>query len=118
MFELPLFRMKKNLLFFFILSSTLLHAQDSTKQIHALRITSSPKIDGLLDDEAWKNAETISDFVQNSPTEGAKVSQKTEVKVLYDDFAIYVGAIMYDTAPDSILHELGNRDVDDLNAEK
>jgi hypothetical protein len=111
--------MKKILshLFFFLLCFHL-HAQDSLKNFKATRIISPPKIDGILDDEAWKSSEVISDFIQNTPNEGKQPAQKTEVRILYDDFAIYVNAMMYDTAPDSILHELGNRDDDNLNAEK
>ena len=86
-------------------------AQDSAskeiipqKYFKATRIASSPKIDGVLDDEVWKNAESVSDFIQNFPKEGGVPSQKTEVKIVYDNLAIYVGAMMYDTSPDSILH--------------
>ncbi|MBI4931567.1 MAG: carbohydrate binding family 9 domain-containing protein [Bacteroidetes bacterium] len=111
--------MKKILLCFFLLFFFInVHAQDSLKTYNATRITSSPKIDGMLDDEVWKNAQSVSDFIQNSPSEGGKVSQKTEIKILYDNVAIYVGAMLYDTAPDSILHELGNRDDEGLNADK
>ncbi|TAL58064.1 MAG: hypothetical protein EPN85_12460 [Bacteroidetes bacterium] len=91
--------------------------EDSLKTLKAIRITSAPKIDGLLDEEVWKNAEAASDFIQNSPIEGAKPSQRTEIKIIYDNYAIYVGATMYDSAPDSILHELGNRDDNGLNAD-
>lgn len=102
------------LLFFFISA----HAQDSTKKFIAVRTSSAPRIDGLLDDDAWKNIPAVSDFIQALPTEGEKVSQKTEIKIIYDDAAIYVGAMMYDVSPDSILQELGNRDDDGLNADK
>lgn len=91
---------------------------DSLKTVTALRITSAPKIDGLLNDEIWKSAEVAGDFIQNIPYQGYPVAQKTEVKIAYDNYAIYVAAMMYDTAPDSILHELGNRDNEGLNAEK
>jgi len=117
-FLILLIRMKKALLPLFLFSFLInIHAQDSTKTLNALRTASAPKIDGLLDDDVWKNAEVASDFIQRDPIEGAKPSQKTEVKIVYDDYAIYVGAMMYDTAPDSILHELGNRDDDELNAD-
>ncbi len=112
------------LLLFFFTTYSYAHTTDSSaadtslKTFKANRTASAPKIDGLLDDEAWKNSEVISDFIQNTPNEGKKPTQNTEVRILYDDFAIYVGAMMYDTAPDSILHELGNRDDGDLNAEK
>ena len=115
---------KNHLLFFLPLYSIVLlpedevRAQDSSKIYKTFRILTAPKIDGLLDDEIWKNTPSISDFIQNSPNEGGIPTQQTEVKVMYDNFAVYVGAMMYDSAPDSILHELGNRDNADLNAEK
>lgn len=92
--------------------------EDSLKTFKAIRITNAPKIDGLADDDAWKNSEAASGFIQNFPHEGNKPSQQTEVKIAYDNYAIYVYAMMYDSSPDSILHELGSRDDADLNAEK
>jgi hypothetical protein len=80
------------------------------KRLNAIRTTSSPVIDGVLDDEAWVHADVATDFIQYDPVPGAKPYQRTEVRVLYDDNAIYIGAILYDTAPDSILKELSPRD--------
>src|ERR1041385_3891749 len=102
-------------LFLFFVAS--LVAQDSTKVCHAVRISHPPKIDGALDDVSWREAMPVSDFVMSRPDEGGKPTQKTEVRVLYDNRAVYVGAMMYDSHPDSILHELGNRDDGDLNAD-
>lgn len=110
--------MNRFFLIFGIFFITASYAQDSLKTLKAARISSAPKIDGLLDDEVWKNVEAVSDFIQNSPNEGGTVGQKTEVKIIYDNVAIYVGAMMYDSSPDSILHELGNRDDEGLNADK
>src|SRR5690349_12562908 len=112
--------MKNIFSLFFILSMACGYAQDSLKlkTFQAHRTTTPPKIDGLLEDEAWKDAGAASDFIQSLPFEGKQVSQKTEVRILYDNYFIYVAAMMYDSAPDSILHELGNRDDGDLNAEK
>ncbi len=93
-------------------------AQDSLKKVQAYRLTIEPKIDGILDDDVWKKAIAVSDFIQNMPYQGAAATQKTEVRIAYDDAAIYVGAMMYETAPDSILQELGNRDDQGLNADK
>ncbi len=75
-----------------------------------------PKIDGVLSDTCWNSCEAIYDFKQYDPNYNKDVSQKTVVKIAYDDDAIYVSAMMYDTAPDSILRQLGNRD-DELNAD-
>lgn len=94
-----------------------LHAADSTKVYFIQKITQAPKIDGVLDDDVWKNAETTNTFIQSLPIEGAKPTQHSEVKLLYDNRALYIAAIMYDTHPDSILHELGNRDDQNLNAD-
>ena len=80
------------------------------KRYFANELTSSIKFDGIPNDIAWKSAAVADNFIQLEPFEGALVSQKTEVRLLYDNTAIYVLAIMYDTHADSILHELGNRD--------
>lgn len=66
------------------------------KSIPAIRTTQAPKIDGNLNDAAWSNAPVLTDFVQNFPTYGLPVSKKTEVRIIYDNSAIYIGAYMYD----------------------
>ena len=91
--------------------------QAQHKIANATRVFTPPSIDGMLDDAAWKMCDTISDFTQYVPNYKVKPTQKTVVRIAYDDNAIYIGAMMYDSAPDSILHQLGNRD-DDLNADK
>ncbi len=103
-----------------VLCVLLVHAQgeDNTpkvtiKQYTAVRTESEPTIDGRLDDEAWKMANIATDFVQNSPNPGKLPAQKTEVRVLYDNTAIYIGAVMYDVANDSILRQYSNRDEED-----
>lgn len=114
--------MKKNLLIaFFTCVILFAHAQnvpspDTTKKYSAVRTSDAPEIDGVLNDAAWTAAHTQSDFVMSRPIEGSVPTQKTEFRVLYDNYAIYVGAMMYDTAPDSILHELGLRDAIDPNS--
>ncbi|HWJ23216.1 MAG TPA: DUF5916 domain-containing protein [Gemmatimonadaceae bacterium] len=55
-------------------------------------------IDGKLDEAAWAQATPITSFRQFQPTEGAPASMPTEVRILYDDQALYVGARMTDTA--------------------
>ena len=93
-------------------------AQDTVvKTIQAIRVSYPPKIDGVLNDEVWKNAPIATDFIQDEPEYNKPSTQKTEVKILYDNNAVYIGAFMYDTHPDSILHELGSRDENGLNAD-
>lgn len=86
------------------------------KEYTTTRAVKTPKIDGLLDDETWQNVQIVSDFKQNFPIYDVEPTQKTEVKIVYDNTAIYVAAMLYDTHPDSIAKQLGNRD-DQLNAD-
>lgn len=69
-----------------------------------------PKIDGSLSDSAWQHAPPMTEFIQYTPVPYGKPSQHTEVRVLYGREAIYIGAKMFDTAPDSILQQLCVRD--------
>ena len=103
------------IVFLFFISQSF--AQDTTKVCHAFRTQAEPTIDGVLEEEIWSNASAVSGFIMNRPNEGGIASQISEVRVLYDNRAVYIGAMFYDNHPDSILHELGSRDEDDLNAD-
>lgn len=87
-------------------------AQTPKKSITTHKINSELKIDGSLDEEAWQQAPIAKDFTLFNPGNGEPEpsNQRTEVKVLYTDDAIYIGAIMYDSSPDSILTQLTPRD--------
>src|SRR6476646_3323370 len=63
----------------------------------AARRSSPILLDGRLNDAAWQAAQPITDFKQIDPEEGRPGSQRTEVRFLYDDDALYIGAKMYDT---------------------
>ena len=78
--------------------------------VQAIRLSSPVAVDGVLDEPVWQNGHSISNFTQRDPDEGAPPSQRTEVRIAYDDDALYVGARLYDTAPDSILARLTRRD--------
>jgi hypothetical protein len=54
-------------------------------------------IDGKIDEPGWNAAKPITELVQSSPDEGKPPSQKTEIRILYDDGALYIGARMYDS---------------------
>ena len=58
----------------------------------------------------WKTAPAITNFTQREPNQGNPGSQRTEVRVAYDDEAIYEGARMHDAHPDSIVKALSRRD--------
>ena len=70
-------------------------------------------MDGKLDEAAWASAAPITQFTQFNPDEGQAPTQRTEVRILYDDNALYIGATMYDTAgPTGISTRLVRRDND------
>jgi hypothetical protein len=85
-------------------------APPARRMLEALRIAVGPTIDGRLDDSVWAGAEIATEFSQFSPNPGAPATQRTVVRLLYDDAAVYVGARLYDTAPDSIVGRLARRD--------
>ena len=79
-------------------------------QVNPLYITDNIKLDGYLTDDAWKAAEPVSGFTQMELVEGDPASEKTEVRVLYDDETIYVGFKCYDSDPSGILAKQLKRD--------
>lgn len=76
----------------------------------ATRTTTPPTIDGLLNDEVWKQAKVINDFTQTEPSEGQPATEKTEVRILYDDKALYVGVMCFDSDPSHIVSSDSRRD--------
>jgi hypothetical protein len=76
--------------------------------IRATRLSHEIVLDGILDEEAWSLAEPATLFTQLDPLEGEPGSERTKVIILYDDEALYVGAILRDRHPVST--RLGRRD--------
>ena len=70
----------------------------------------TPHLDGRLDDPVWQTAEVVTDFTQVRPNDGTEPSERTEIRILYDKDALYVGARCYDSDPDAILATLSRRD--------
>jgi hypothetical protein len=63
----------------------------------AVRAAAAPVVDGDLTDAAWQSAPEITGFTQRDPNEGQPAVLQTKIKVVYDDDAIYFGAVMEDT---------------------
>lgn len=90
-------------------------AQDNLvtkKKLVATKINESIAIDGELNEIIWSETKTASDFVMFEPDNGKSAPNelRTEVKVLYNNDAVYIGAILYDNDPKSILKEITERD--------
>lgn len=84
------------------------------KTLQTIKLSHAPPlIDGDLDEPAWKNVQVAGGFIQNFPSFGLSASQKTEVKIIYDNSAIYIGAYLYDD-PALIRKQITARDEDQL----
>lgn len=84
------------------------------KKLTTNRISNSITIDGDLSESDWEKASVANNFVMQQPDNGVSEPEglKTQVKVLYDDSAIYIGAILYDNDPKNIYKEITERDKD------
>ena len=91
----------------FLLFHSLISAQ---KNLVASRTTNKITIDGHLDEAEWKDASVATEFTNWQPQAGTTPSQPTEVKVIYDDEAIYIGAYMKENSRDDIMTEMSERD--------
>ncbi len=82
------------------------------KSLQAQSTVESISIDGKLDEVAWENAPIATNFIMFEPDNGKPIPEgkKTEIKVLYNNDAIYIGAMMYDDEPNKILKEISQRD--------
>src|SRR6266481_9190611 len=85
-------------------------ADTARRLMRASRVTSPISIDGRLSEPAWATAVPSGGFMQSYPNVGAKPRDATELRVLYDDDALYVGVRMFDARPDSIAAQLARRD--------
>lgn len=101
--------MKTNILVF-LLSFGIIQISQSQNTLSALRINEEVKINGEMDEAVWKLADVADGFTTISPTYGDSIEQNTEVRVMYDDEALYIIAIMDEVSEDSIMTELTQRD--------
>ncbi|HMJ47390.1 MAG TPA: DUF5916 domain-containing protein [Ferruginibacter sp.] len=104
-----------------LVSTTLLYlfanSQIQRKQHQAKRASSAVKIDGVLDDAAWKEITPLTNFVEQRPNPGKieDYTNRTEIYILYDNTAIYVGGYCHEQTKDNISRELSGRDNPGVN---
>jgi hypothetical protein len=92
-------------------TDTLKRKSAGTATVHASRLQGNAiTIDGVLSEASWSAAIPVTDFTQREPNEGAAATERTDVRVLYDNDAVYVGARLYDRSPDSVMAQLARRD--------
>jgi hypothetical protein len=93
-------------------SAGVAQGQTSVERINvtAVRTSEPPVIDGRLIEEGWSRAEAASAFTQRDPDEGRPATERTEVKILYDNDALYIAARLFDSQPELIGRRLSSRD--------
>lgn len=84
------------------------HERDAPRAT-ASRLTGTIHIDGSLNEPQWRTAQPVTKFTQLDPQEGKPATELTEIRFLYDDDALYIGAMMYDRQP--VRGRLGRRDM-------
>ncbi len=96
----------------FLVSSDVVCGQDSIPRpsMQSTKITDPPKIDGLLNDIAWQNAPIATLNITWLPEYGKIPTHRTEVKVVYDNNAIYIAAMCFDSVRANINTQLSERD--------
>ncbi|MBG6060635.1 hypothetical protein IWX83_000400 [Flavobacterium sp. CG_9.1] len=102
--------MKNQFLFCFLLLSFVGYSQK--KVLQTKFISEKIEIDGKLEEPIWQSAAIASDFIMFEPDNGKPIpeNKKTEIRVLYDNDAIYIGALLNDENPEKILKEITQRD--------
>lgn len=83
---------------------------EAGRRMEAQRLEGDIEVDGRMDEAAWSAAPSYGDWVQKEPVEGAPAVNDTEVRLLFDDEALYVGALLYDERPSGIARNMARRD--------
>jgi hypothetical protein len=81
-----------------------------TQLLQAGRAAGRITLDGKLDESSWARVPPFAAFVQSFPEEGARPSERTQVRVLYDDDNLYVGVLCFDSQPEHLVRQLSRRD--------
>jgi len=96
-----------------LVTPTLAHAQTTRPSVAATRAASPIQLDGRLDEPAWAMTPAATDFTQQEPDEGEAATQRTEVRFLFDESALFVGARMYDSGgAEGVVSRVFRRDGD------
>lgn len=83
----------------------------------ASRATGAIQVDGTLDEAAWRAAQVIDQFYQQKPDAGLPATERTEVRILFDDDNLYIGAELYDSRPEALVIPTLQRDPDTRNGD-
>ncbi|MGB8951252.1 MAG: DUF5916 domain-containing protein [Candidatus Aminicenantales bacterium] len=102
----------KRLLYFILPSLFILSSPVFAVELKAVRVIEGPKIDGHLSDSVWQSAVPFVDFRMVEPQPNQNPTEKTELRILYDDSNLYIGVLCHDREPariaaNSMAHDNG-----------
>ena len=90
-------------------------SDDDRPTVDAVPVRQPIHLDGVLSESVWTSAAPATGFVQAEPTEGAPASERTEVRIAYDEGHLYNGAYLHDDAPDDLVVNDIKKDFDDTD---
>ena len=70
--------------------------------LRALGVAEEIRIDGRLDEAAWSRADTTGEFIQIQPNPGYPMTERTVIRIMYDEDNVYIGAELFDSEPDQV----------------
>ncbi len=85
-------------------------ASSRVHALEAIRLSAPITLDGKLDEADWQRAPSSEQFIENMPNDKTPARERTQVRVLYDDKALYVGVRAYDSDPARIVMPWVRRD--------
>ncbi len=102
-----------------LLAAPLASAAESPEETVRIprRAPAPPRLDGVLDDPVWRDALIIDDFTQQLPLDRVPPTERTEVRILYDDNNLYLGVRLFDSEPSRILARALVRDSDAIDGD-
>jgi hypothetical protein len=92
----------KRIISFFLILSIILFSSLLADELKAVRVKEAPKIDGSLSDPAWQETVPVSNFRMAEPQPNQDPTEKTELRVIYDEANLYIGILCYDSEPGRI----------------
>lgn len=84
-------------------SALTVRSPDGRLQVTAVQATAPVRLDGSLDDEVWSRADAVGNFVQSEPQDGQPATERTEVRLAFDDATLYIAASCFDSDPAGIV---------------
>ena len=80
-----------------------LDAESQTKRVQAHRLEQPPDFDGFVNESLWESIPPATGFIQQNPEEGEPSSERTEVRIAFDERHLYFGIICFDSEPHNIV---------------